>query len=324
MKRTPDANYYWLRITGLTPGTEYAFQYLVDGNIRIGDAYAEKILDPWNDEYINTPTVVYPGLKPYPAGLTTGIVSVLQTAAPTYSWQTNNFSRPDKRNLMVYELLLRDFLTRHDWTGMTDTLNYIKKLGINTIELMPINEFEGNISWGYNPDYYLAPDKYYGPKNDLKRFIDMAHSRGIAVVMDIALNHSFGLSPMVQLYWNSALNRPAADNPWFYETARHPYNVGFDMNHGSAATNYFFSRVVEHWLTEYKVDGFRFDLSKGFSTNNYCTTGNCDTQGEINNWSSYDASRITIWKKYYDTLQLKSPGSYVILEHFAANSEEAE
>ena len=322
MKRTPDNNYYWLRLTGLTPGTEYSFQYLVDGNLKIGEPYSEKIQDPWNDSFISSTT--YPSLKPYPANLTSGVVSILQTAAPVYNWQTTTFSRPDKRNLMVYELLLRDFIDRHDWTGMTDTLNYLKKLGINTIELMPINEFEGNNSWGYNPDYYFAPDKYYGPKNDLKRFVDMAHSKGIAVVMDIALNHSFGLSPMVQLYWNAALNRPAANNPWFFETGRHPFNVGFDMNHGAAPTNYFFSRVVEHWLNEYKIDGFRFDLSKGFSTTNYCTTTNCDTGGEVAAWGTKDQTRIDIWKKYYDTLQLKSPGSYAILEHFANNDEEIE
>lgn len=320
MKRTPDGNYYWLRITGLTPGTEYAFQYLVDGNLKIGEPYAEKVLDPWNDGFISPAT--YPSLKPYPAGQTTGVVTILQTASPTYTWQTNNFTRPDKRNLMVYELLLRDFIARHDWTGMTDTLNYLKKLGINTIELMPINEFEGNNSWGYNPDYYFAPDKYYGPKNDLKRFVDMAHSRGIAVVMDIALNHSFGLSPMVQLYWDAVNNRPAADNPWYNPVAKHAFNVGFDMNHSTAATNYFFSRVVEHWLTEYKMDGFRFDLSKGFTQTQTCdgSGNNCD----VNGWSNYDLSRINLWKRYYDTLQLKSAGSYVILEHFAANNEELE
>lgn len=320
MKRTADGNLYWLRITGLTPGTEYSFQYLVDGNLRIGEPYTEKVLDPWNDQYITAAT--YPSLKPYPTGLTTGVVSILQTASPTYSWQTTNFTRPDKRNLMVYELLLRDFIARHDWTGMTDTLNYLKKLGINTIELMPVNEFEGNNSWGYNPDYYFAPDKYYGPKNDLKRFVDMAHSRGIAVVMDIALNHSFGLSPMVQLYWDAANNRPAANNPWYNPVAKHAFNVGYDMNHSSAATNYFFSRVVEHWLTEYKMDGFRFDLSKGFTQTQTCDAGgnNCD----VGAWGNYDLGRINLWKRYYDTLQLKSMGSYVILEHFGGNTEETE
>jgi 1,4-alpha-glucan branching enzyme len=320
MKKTPDGNYWWTTLTGLTPGTEYAFQYLVDGNLKVADPYAEKVLDPWNDQFI--PATTYPALKPYPVGLTSGIVSVLQTASPVYNWQTTGYTRPDKRNLMVYELLLRDYLAAHDWKTLNDTLNYIKKLGINTIQLMPINEFEGNISWGYNPDYYFAPDKYYGPKNELKALIDSCHKKGIAVVIDIALNHSFGLSPMVQLYWDAANSRPAANNPWFNTVAKHAFNVGFDMNHESLATRYFTSRVVTHWLTEYKIDGFRFDLSKGFTQTQTCDNNgaNCDA-GAMGN---YDASRIAIWKRYYDTLQLKSPGSYAILEHFAANSEEIE
>jgi len=320
MNKTPDGLYWWLRITGLTAGTEYSYQYFVDGVLKIADPYTEKILDPFNDNSIAATT--YPSLKPYPVGFTTGMVSLLQTAAPGYTWQNNTFTRPDKRNLMIYELLLRDLLAAHDWTTLRDTLNYIKKLGINTIEIMPFNEFEGNQSWGYNPDFYFAPDKYYGPKNSLKRFIDSCHSKGIAVVMDIALNHSFGLSPMVQLYFDSVINRPAADNPWFNPTPRHAFNVGYDMNHESLATRYFTSRVVEHWLTEYKIDGFRFDLSKG-----YTQTQTCDANGNncnVNAWGNYDASRIAIWKRYYDTLQLKSPGSYAILEHFAANSEEIE
>ncbi|RYE15975.1 MAG: 1,4-alpha-glucan-branching protein, partial [Sphingobacteriales bacterium] len=320
MKRTPDGNYWWTTLTGLTPGTEYSFQYLVDGNLRIGEPYAEKILDPWNDQYISATT--YPALKPYPAGLTTGIVSVLQTNAPTYNWQVNNFNRPDKRNIMVYEMLLRDYLAAHDWKTLTDTLNYLSRLGVNTIQLMPFNEFEGNLSWGYNPDYYLAPDKYYGPKNELKAFVDSCHKRGIAVVMDIALNHSFGLSPMVQLYFDGVNNRPAANNPWFNPVPKHAYNVGYDMNHESLATRYFTSRVITHWLTEYKLDGFRFDLSKGFTQNQTCdgNGANCD-EGAM---AAYDLSRINIWKRYYDTMQLKSPGTYGILEHFANNDEELE
>lgn len=313
MNKTPDGNYWWIRISGLSPGTEYMYQYLVDGQLRIADPYAEKILDPWNDASI--PAATYPGLIPYPAQAT-GIVSVLQTAAPAYNWQVNNFSRPDKAGLIIYELLLRDFLEAHDWKTLRDTLNYLKNLGINAIEILPFNEFEGNNSWGYNPDFYFAPDKYYGPKNSLKEFIDSCHKKGIAVIMDIALNHSFGLSPYVQLYWDAANNRPAANNPWYNPEARHPFNVGFDMNHESPATQYYFSRIVEHWLTEYKLDGFRFDLSKGFTQFN---SGN-----NVTLWSQYDTSRVAIWKRYYDTLQLKSPGCYVILEHFAENSEELE
>ncbi|MCG7859072.1 alpha-amylase family glycosyl hydrolase, partial [Flavihumibacter sediminis] len=146
------------------------------------------------------------------------------------------------------------------------------------------------ISWGYNPSYYFAPDKYYGPKNTLKAFIDACHKNGIAVIMDMVLNHSFGQSPMVQLYFDGANNRPAANNPWFNPVAKHAFNVGYDMNHEAAVTKRFFSNVCAFWLQEYKLDGFRFDLSKGFTQTKTCDDngGNCD----VNGWSAYDASRV--------------------------------
>lgn len=321
MKKTPDGQRFWLRLTGLTPGTEYAYQYKAD-NLKVADYYSEKILDPWNDSYITAD--IYPALKPYPVGKTTGIVSVLQTARPAYNWAIANFNRPDKRNLVIYELLVRDFVAKHDWATLTDTLGYLKRLGINAIELLPFNEFEGNSSWGYNPDFYFAPDKYYGTANSLKRFVDSCHAKGIAVIMDIALNHSFGLSPMVQLYADGN-GWPTAASPWFnpdqnagltdYQ-GKHPFGVGYDFNHETAATQYFTSRVVEHWLKEYKIDGFRFDLSKGFTQKN--------TGDDVGAWSAYEAARIATWKKYYDTVQTKSPNAYVILEHLSENSEEKE
>ncbi|HRF17980.1 MAG TPA: alpha-amylase family glycosyl hydrolase, partial [Chitinophagaceae bacterium] len=194
--------------------------------------------------------------------------------------------------------------------------SYLQRLGVNAIQLMPFNEFDGNESWGYNPAYFLAPDKYYGPKNSLKEFIDTCHRRGIAVIMDIALNHTTGASPLAALYWNSSTNQPAANNPWLNITATHPFSVFNDFNHESLRTRYFTSRVIEHWLQEYKLDGFRWDLSKGFTQTN--------SGSNVGLWGQYDASRVAIWKRYYDTMQLKSPGTYCILEHFADNSEEIE
>jgi glycosidase len=317
MNKTPDGNYWWKQLTGLTPGTEYAFQYLVDGTLKVGEPYAEKILDPANDGFISANT--YPGLRSYPAGQT-GNVSILQTNSPSYTWTISNFSKPDKRNLVIYELLVRDFVAAHDWKTIRDTLNYLQTLGINAIELMPFNEFDGNESWGYNPSYYFAPDKYYGPKNFLKEFIDSCHRRGIAVIMDIALNHTTGSNPLAALYWNNSTNKPLSTNPWLNVDATHPYNVFNDFNHESLATRYFSSRVMEHWLQEYKLDGFRFDLSKGFTQNAQCGASTTN-EGCI---SQYHSDRVAIWKRYYDTCQLKSAGSYVILEHFAENSEEME
>ena len=80
---------------------------------------------------------------------------------------------------------MRDFLATHDYKTLKDTLNYLKNLGVNAIEIMPVMEFEGNSSWGYNPSFHYALDKYYGPANDFKAFIDEAHGMGIAVIMDM-------------------------------------------------------------------------------------------------------------------------------------------
>ncbi len=160
MHKTPDGTRWWITISHLTAGHQYGYQYIVDGSITIADPYSEEILDAANDPYI-TPSV-YPGLKAYPTGLTTGYVSILETAKPVYNWTAGAYVKPDEHNLVVYELLVRDFLATHDYETLRDTLNYLKNLGINAIELMPFNEFEGNISWGYNPDFYFAPDKYYG------------------------------------------------------------------------------------------------------------------------------------------------------------------
>lgn len=310
MNKTPDGNYWWLQIDGLTAGTEYAFQYLVDGTLKIADPYTEKVLDPSNDGSI--PADVYPNLKSYPAGQT-GIVSIVQTAAPAYNWKNNTFNGPDKRNLIIYEVLLRDFTDAHRWQTMIDTLSYLQRLGINAVELMPVTEFEGNDSWGYNPSFSFAPDKYYGTKNKLKEFIDSCHSKQIAVIMDVVPNHVYGQSPLAQLYWNAALNRPAANNPWLNEVQPHAFGFGNDFNHESAATKYFWKRMFDFWLREYKMDGFRMDFTKGLtqkpSTN--------DAQ-----FSAYDQSRVDILRTYADTIWKYFPSSYIILEHLAATNEE--
>jgi 1,4-alpha-glucan branching enzyme len=313
MNRTADGKYYHIKLTGLTPGAVYKFQYLVDGNIKTTDPYTELILDPNNDGFINAST--FPNMPAYPTGLTTGIVGTFQTAAPTYTWTASGYTRPDKKNLLVYELWLGNFLASSNWQTLADTLDYIKNLGINAIEVMPFNEFEGNNSWGYNPSFFFAPDKAYGTKNNLKRFVDEAHKRGIAVIMDAVLNHATGLSPLAQLYWNASTNQPAANSPYFNVNATHPFSVFNDFNHASDATKYHTSRYIRHWLTEYKLDGFRWDLSKGF-TQKVCADVNC--------WNQYDAPRVATWQRYYDSIQTVSSGAYCILEHLGNDDEESD
>jgi len=311
-KYTPKADsvIWWTTISGLESGKEYSYQFLVDGTLRIYDPYTEKILDANNDPYI--PASVYPNLKAYPTGKTSGLVSVLQTNQ-TYNWNVSQFTRPAKEKLIVYELLVRDFVTTHSYAEMLNKITYLKRLGINAVELMPVMEFEGNDSWGYNPTTYFAPDKYYGTKNALKAFIDACHQNGIAVILDIVLNHAYNSNSMVQLYWDSANSRPSIDNPWFNVVP--PANSyafgGSDFNHESKDTKYFVDRVTSFWMTEYKADGFRFDFSKGFT----------NTAGD---GSAYDARRIAILERIASKMWTVSPTSYVILEHFGANSEEIE
>ena len=236
LKNTSDGKRWWVQIDNLDPNQEYAYQFLIDGNLKVADPYCEKILDPNNDNYISS--AIYPNLKTYPTGKTTGIVSVMQGNKPTYTWKNASITRPDKKNLVIYELHVRDFIAAHDFGTLKDTLNYLSGLGVNAVELMPVNEFEGNLSWGYNPSFYFAHDKYYGTKNALKAFIDECHARGMAVILDMVLNHSFGQSPMVQMYFDTANNRPAANNPWFNAVPTHTYNVGYDFNHESQANKY--------------------------------------------------------------------------------------
>lgn len=314
LSETPDLKHFWIRLENLTPRKEYLFQYLVDGNLRIADPFSEKVCDP-DDKYISPST--YPGLLAYPEGKTSQICSYLQTAQTPYMWKPSTFAPPAIKDLFVYELLIRDFTVQHDYPSLIDTLGYLKRLGVNAIELMPVMEFEGNISWGYNPDFMFAPDKYYGTKNGLKQFVEAAHAAGIAVIFDIVLNHQFGKSPLVRLYWDSEANRPAASSPWFNQIPKHPYNVGFDFNHQSQQTQEFCKRVLNYWITEYHIDGYRFDLSKGFTQiNSY--------PNNVTLWGQRDPARIAVLNSYFNSMKAVKPDVLLILEHFADNSEEKE
>ncbi|MFD3407189.1 alpha-amylase family glycosyl hydrolase [Aquirufa sp. HETE-83D] len=311
MKRTADGLRYWIDLGVQEAGKEVAYQFWVDGKLAVADPLTEKILDPNNDTYISATT--YPSLKKYPIGAK-GIVSVFESGATPYVWKTTSFTRPASSNLHVYELLVRDFVADRRYKTVADSLGYLKKLGINALELMPVAEFSGNDSWGYNPIFYTAPDKAYGTKNDLKYLIDKCHEHGIAVIMDIVLNQADYENPYVKMYWDGA--KPTATSPFFNPTATHPYSVFFDFNHESAHTQWLVDVVTKFWLEEYKIDGYRFDLSKGFTQT--------PSGSNVDLWGQYDASRVKIWKRIYDKIRSYDASAYVVLEHFAANNEENE
>ena len=311
MKKTPDGEFFWLELTGLSPGQPYVFQYWVDGTIKIGDPYADQVADPWNDSFIDAAT--YPGGLPAYDHPEFGVATVLQTGQTPYTWAAseNTWQRPDINHAVIYELLIRDFIGDHTYKGLRDTLAYIRNLGVDAIEIMPFNEFEGNESWGYNPNYFFATDKYYGPKEEVKRLIEAAHQEGLAVIMDMVMNHAYGTNPMVKLYFDQAANKPAANNPWFNREYVGQYQWGYDWNHESAYTQAFLDRLNAYWIEEFHIDGYRFDFTKGFT--NYAPGGSVD---------GFDQSRINILERMADALWDVDPDAYIILEHWSPQAEE--
>lgn len=302
---------WWITINNLDPDKEYAFQYYLgfegEEGMRLADPYSEKILDGESDSYIKEST--YPSaLMKYPEKAA-GIVSVFQTREEEYQWKNK---KPDinRNSLVIYELLLRDFTETQDLNGAIQKLDYLKELGVTAIELMPVQEFDGNSSWGYNPCFYFALDKAYGTKNMYKEFIDECHKRDMAVILDVVFNHATGAHPFARLYWDSENNKTAPNNPWFNVDAPHSASVFHDFNHTEPMVKAYFKRNLEFLMDEYHVDGFRFDLTKGFVQ---------DIYGDD---SKYNQQRIDILVDYHNTIKAKRSDAIMICEHWCDANEE--
>jgi len=297
-----DGNYFWITLTGLEKGKEYRFQYAIeraDGvRKQISDLFSEKVIYP-DDKW--EPKAADPSLIDYPLkGADGGYVTVIQPGKPEYKWSdaTLNFKRPDKNNLVIYELWVYDYTWNRTIKGVYQRLDYLQQLGVNAIELMPICEFDGNYNWGYSPNHYFAPDRAYGSENDIKDFIDECHKRGIAVILDMVFNHATGLNPMNKLY---PYGTDLAKNPWFNVTAPHADNVYEDWNHGFEPAHKMFIRAIQYWLKEYKVDGYRLDLSHGLCSDKANTS--------VENLKDY----------YAKGMKAVSPDAYMICEHWGSN-----
>ena len=316
-RKTEGAMYYdgskgcwWITLDGFDPDKEYRFQYRLGNNsgndTYVSDPYTEVVYDEWNDQYVQ-------GAPAFPAGAKQ-LVSAFQIRKPSYPWKHKDFKVEDKNDLVIYEMLFRDFTTSQNIAGAMSQLDYIENLGVNAVELMPIQEFDGNLSWGYNPNHWFALDKYYGTREQYKEFIDECHARGIAVIVDVVYNHATGSHPWAKMWWNSGANCTADNNPWFNVAPAHPYNVYHDMNHENEMVKEHVKRSLEYLLTEYDVDGFRFDLTKGFTQK--------QTDPDVAAWGRYDQSRVDILKGYADHIWSVNEDAVVIFEHLSDWDEE--
>ncbi len=307
--------YFWTTVSGLDNTKQYGYYFLVDGSIKVGDPYARLVLDPWNDKYITTD--VYPDLPAYPFDHIDGVpLAIYQGNINDYNWKVKNFKGVPSSDLIIYELLFRDFTGTEGKSNGNGTVRqaiekipYLKSLGVNAIEVLPINEFNGNISWGYNPNFYFAPDKAYGTPADYKEFIDVCHQNGMAVILDMVFNQSDGLHPWYQMY-------TPGQNPFYNINAPHAYSVLNDWNQGFPMVQEQWHDVLTYWMTEYKFDGFRFDLVKGLGNNDsYANSGDAAT-------NAYNASRVARMRELQQVMLAVNPDAYFINENLAGPQEE--
>lgn len=332
MRKDPVSGKFWIELTGLVANQVNTYQYWIGDMtnrpvnspalVKTADPFSTLVLSPFDDPEIST-LGVFPNLPAYPVGQERE-VTVLQTGTNTlfsYNWSaaSNNFVKPKKKDLVFYEVLVRDFDANRTYQDMINKMDYFKNLKVNAIKIMPVMEFEGNESWGYNTVYHMALDKRYGPPAKLKEFVDLCHQNGIAVLLDIALNHVFGRSPLERMWmtdtdndgWSNGIT---AENPYCNIVPMHSYNVGADLNHFNEPnnlTNTYSVRTIQHWIQEYKIDGYRWDLTKGFT--NQCPPTVAGGQEPCTN--GYRSDRVAKMKYYADQQWAADPTSLVVFEH---------
>ena len=313
MKWDNDKGCWWVTLSDLDPDKQYKFQYQLgygeNVTVTTFDPYTEIVYDTSNDQYIKDSA--YPDLateygSSYGSGSSrrdVGFISAFKINWDEYDWEIEDYQIADGNDLVIYELLLRDFTDNSYGEGnippAMEYLDYLEGLGVNAIELMPVQEFDGNNSWGYGNHAYFALDKAYGTRAMYKQFIDECHKRGMAVILDVVYNHATGAHPYAAMYWNG--DKPASNNPWFNVDAPHGWSVYHDWNHSNKMVREHVKRSLEYLITEYKVDGFRFDLTKGFT----------QTSGE-----SYDQNRVDWLKEYNAHIKSVDPNAVMICEHF--------
>jgi len=230
-----ESGLWWLE-KNLEPGS-YTYQFWVDQNILICDPYAHQLAE---------------GAEADPPR------AVVEVGRQPFQWQHDQWARPSFNDLIIYELHIDDFSPEGNFQGVINRLDYLEELGINAIELMPINEFGGEAhGWGYNPAYFFTTEKSYGPPDMLRQIIDQAHAHGIAVILDVVLAHTAHRHPFNQLYDYS-------QSPWYGRGLGRENEFGFPtLDYGKGPAQAFARDVMAYWLHEFHVDGFRYDYLAG-------------------------------------------------------------
>ena len=181
-----------------------------------------------------------------------------------YEWKHDVSDLPTQDQLVIYEMLVQDFAQpgedKVNFQSVIAQLDYIQDLGINAIEIMPVQACPMEIGWGYNCRHYFALRPSYGRPEDLKQLVDECHGRGIEVILDMVLNHSESESPLTQIDFDYWYRREAKDpdNSWGPEFDYEHYDEHYDCY----PAREYMRDMVNFWVSEYHIDGLRFDAVK--------------------------------------------------------------
>lgn len=184
-----------------------------------------------------------------------GTLSAFMKNATPFVWTDAAFHPPEVDEMVVYELNVREF--NRDFQGVIDQLDYLRELGINVIELMPITNVKEDVEWGYTPLNFYSPDERLGGTDELRQLVNACHAKGIAVIVDAVYAHAHP-----EFAYNLVYDTSGEPNPMMG-----PFEGEFFSRPGTdyrkAFTRDFFRQLNGYWLREYHVDGFRYDYVPG-------------------------------------------------------------
>ncbi|MAE66446.1 MAG: hypothetical protein CMJ18_19430 [Phycisphaeraceae bacterium] len=210
----------------------FRYQFCINGKMQICDPYARCVKIDSRNEVCE---------------------AIVDTAVPLQPWCPEDWSAPDFRDLVIYEMHIPDFTPRGTLDTAIDRLDHVRRLGVNAIQLMPVTAVMSRNGWGYEPIGFFAPNPDYGSPDELRWFIDEAHGRGLSVLLDMVLAHSGHDHPFNRIHWYH-------ESPWYGEGPIGKNDFGLpQFCYAKAPTRAFARDVLRYWLEHYGVDGFRFD-----------------------------------------------------------------
>ena len=175
-----------------------------------------------------------------------------------FAWTDAAFSPPEIDEMVVYEVNVREF--NNDFDGLSAQLDYIRELGVNVLELLPVTNVKEIAEWGYTPLNYFAPDERLGGPDGMKRLVNAAHERGLAVIVDAVYAHTHPEFTYNLVYIASGEPHPMIGE-FEGEFFKHLDWLGTDYR--KPFTRDYFFQANQYWLREYHVDGFRYDYVPG-------------------------------------------------------------